>query len=244
MPFFIAGGVALALSLPVILILGILVILALRHDDDPDGNRAPAIYGSVIAFLAILTILFAATGIVSELVATTSGSTHGTSGARRMEMNFTPNSGSSLDDNGLQPMPRFAAYHEDHDGRAITNAVGFLIAGLAAAGLLALHRGLFAHRRTVTGAAARVHRAYLLVMCLILVVLGLTGAAVAVYAVFRAIASDWANVRNRADELRAAGSALALALGAGYLWRRHWDELGLDLGGPEPPPAVTATDVP
>src|SRR5881628_2265080 len=76
MPFLFAGGIAVALLLPVILILGILVILALRHDDDADANRAPAIYASVIAFIAVLTILFAGTGVVSALLETTSGHTH------------------------------------------------------------------------------------------------------------------------------------------------------------------------
>ena len=56
---FLLGGLGsvLALFFPVILVLALLVILALRHDDDADGNRAPAIYGSVIAYVGVLTVL-------------------------------------------------------------------------------------------------------------------------------------------------------------------------------------------
>lgn len=238
MSFLFAGGIALALALPVILVLGILVILALRHDDDPDANRAPAIYASAIAFLAIVAVLFAATGVVSELVETTSAQTHAgaSSGYERRTATYPDDLGNSIGGRLTR------AYSTDDDGAALTEAVAFLIAGFAAVGLLALHRRLFARRHTVAGAAARVHRAYLLVMCFVLVIIGVAAASGAVFELYKAIFSDAADVSNRADELRTLAPTVFLAVGAWWLWMRHWRELGLDLGGP--PPAVTATDVP
>jgi hypothetical protein len=239
MSFLFVGGIALALLFPVILVLGILVILALRHDDDPDANRAPAIYASVIAFLAILTILFAATGVVSELMETTSGHTH-TSTSFGYEPQTMPYRGGVQ---GELPGRLMHRYSSDDDGAALTEAVAFLIVGLAAAGLLALHRRLFARRHTVVGAASRVHRAYLLVMCFVLVIVGVAAASAAVFELYETIFSGAANIDNRADELRQLIPTAFVAVGAWWLWMQHWGELGLDLGGP-PPAQVTATDVP
>jgi hypothetical protein len=123
--------------------------------------------------------------------------------------------------------------------------VGFLIAAGAAVGLLAVHRRLFAHRRTVAGAASRVHRAYLLVMCFTVAIIAVAAGAMALFELYSVIFAGAANVSNRADEARQLVPSVFLALGAAYLWRRHWDELGLDLGGDDPPPtAPFAADVP
>jgi hypothetical protein len=242
MEFFFAGGVAVVLALPVILILGILVILALRHDDDPDANRAPAIYGSVLAYLALLTILFAGTGAVHALLETTSGHTHSESSSL---VSFEGDSMMGNDDAFGRMMERRLAHRfsDDDDGAAITEAIGFLIAIAAAVALLFVHRRLYANRRTVAGAAARVHRAYLLIMCFTVAIIAVGAAAMALFELYEVIFKDAANIENRADELRELIPAAVLALGAGYLWRWHWDELGLDLGGEDAPPATEA-DVP
>lgn len=206
MPILFAGGFAVVLILPVVLVLGILVILALRHDDDPDGNRAPAMYASLIAFLALLTILFAATGFVGELMETTSGHTHA-----------SESFGGFRDD-----------FSDDDDGAAVTQAMAFFIAGVAALVLLRIHRRLFARRFTVTGAAARVHRAYLLVMCFVVAVIGIAAAGMALFELYQVIFKDAANLENRADELRELVPTAVLAIGAWSIWTWHWRELDLD----------------
>jgi hypothetical protein len=242
MEFFAGGLIVIGLALPVILILGILVILALRHDDDPDANRAPAIYGAVIAFLAILTILFASTGVVGALLETSSGHTHGDGGSySRVEMSGPMMDGDDMYQGGMNR--RLVRYSDDDDGAAVSDAVGLLIAGLAAAALLAVHRRLFARRFTVAGAAARVHRAYLLIMCFVVAIVAVTAAAMTLNFLYQLIFSGAANVENRADVARDLIPAAVLGLGAGWIWRWHWSELGLDLGGGAPSTAEP-TDVP
>ena len=241
MPFFAGGLVVIALALPVILILGILVILALRHDDDADAQRAPAIYGSVIAYLAILTVLFAGTGVVHSLLDTTSGHTHaGDRGYETYVENDNPMMGDDMYRGGVS---RTVRYSDDDDGAAITEAVGFFLAGAAALGLLAMHRRLFARRHVVAGAASRVHRAYLLVMCFTVVLIGIGAAVMAVFGLYEVIFKDAANIENRADELRELIPSAVLAIGSWAIWTWHWRELDLDLGGGEPVPP-TAADAP
>jgi hypothetical protein len=244
MPFLFAGGFAVVLILPVVLVLGILVILALRHDDDPDANRAPAIYGSIIAYIALLAVLFAAGAFAHEIIETTSGHTH-SNGSYGYESRVVQSPDSMMDDDMYSPGQRrlTRTYSDDDDGAALTAAVGALIVGLAALALLAVHRRLFARRFTVTGAAARVHRAYLLVMCLTVVLIGVAAAGMALYELVQVIFKDAANIENRADKLRELVPTAVVAVGAWGIWNWHWRELDLDLGGAAPP-AATATDVP
>jgi hypothetical protein len=244
MAFFFAGGLVLVLALPVILILGILVILALRHDDDRDGNRAPAIYGSVIAYLALLTILFAGTGAVHALIDTSSGHTHADGGSYSSVQMSGPMMGSDDGYGGSMERRLMRSYSDDDDGAAITEMVAFLIAAAAAIALLAVHRRLFAHRRTVAGAAARVHRAYLLVMCFTVALIAVAAGAAALFELYKVIFAGAANVSNRADEARELIPSALFALGAAFLWRMHWDELGLDFGDGDPTTPPGATDVP
>ena len=60
--FLFLGGASFAFF-PVLVLLAVVVVLALRHDDDAGEERAPAIYGSVVAFLALLTLLVAVTAL-------------------------------------------------------------------------------------------------------------------------------------------------------------------------------------
>jgi hypothetical protein len=140
---------------------------------------------------------------------------------------------------------RFVRYSHDDDAAAISDAVAFLIAGLAAAALLAVHRRLFARRHTVAGAAARVHRAYLLVMCFVVAIIAVVGGAMTLDLLYKVIFAGAANVDNRADVARDLVPAVVLALGAAWLWSWHWTELGFDLRADEPPPTPPlATDAP
>lgn len=218
---FLLGGVAslLFLLFPVILILALLVILALRHDDDTDGNRAPAIYGSVIAFVALLTLLFAATGLTASLASLTADDTSGAIGNSASDFAVSPD--------GNRFSEESFASNDDNDA-AITSAVGFLVAGAAALGLLFAHRTLFDRRRTATGAARRVHRAYLLVLCLVVALIATVAGGMGIYTIYRAIFPDTAGADNRADELRMLVTLVVLFVGAAGLWRLHWAELDLD----------------
>jgi hypothetical protein len=186
---FLLGGIGSVffLMFPVVLVLALLVILALRHDDDADGNRAPAIYGSVIAYIGLLTILLSLTGVVASLVDLSKDSYGG------------------------------------HDS-TITAAVVFLIAGVAAAGLLRVHMTLFDRRHAVAGAAQRVHRAYLLVMCLTVALIAMVAGGVMLYQLYGAIFPGTAGT-DRDDAMRAFVAMVVLFLGSAGLWQWHWQQL-------------------
>jgi hypothetical protein len=207
---FLFGGLSLAVTLlfPVVLLLAFLVILALRHDDDVDGNRAPAIYGAVVAFIALLTLLFAATGVAASLAELTASDGGGSSGAQ-----FESGGFEDFDDSGSD------------DDAAISSAVAFFIAGLAAAGLLAVHRSLFERRRSATGAARRVHRAYALAFCLVTALIAMAAGGAGLYSLWRAVAPGVSGSDNRSDELRTLVPLIVLFVGAALLWMRHWAEV-------------------
>ena len=212
---FLLGGLVglLIFSLPVVLVIGLLTILVLRRDDDTDGNRAPAIYGSVVAVIGLLTLLFAATGIASSLADLTASDSHGAS---------TSASFSISGDDGFS-----RSHAEDDDDGAISSAVGFLIAGVVAAGLLRAHRPLFARRRSALGASRRVFRAYLLVMCLATALIALVVGGSGLFTAYASIFPGTAGSDNRADELRSLVTAVVLFAGAAGLWRWHWRQLDL-----------------
>jgi hypothetical protein len=165
------------------------VILALRHDDDADGGRAPAIYGSVVAYLGLLTVLLAAAGAASAVADL------------------------SRDD-----------YGGGHDGAANGLAMS-LIAAVVGLGILWVHRMLFESRHTATGAARRVFRAYLLVLCLTVVVIGAISGAIALYSLYAFVAPGVTDVGGRGEALRTFGPAAVLLAGCGLLWMWHWREL-------------------
>jgi hypothetical protein len=55
-------------GLPVVLVLGLVVVLALHRDEDTEGNRAPAIYAALVAFIGFFALLVAAPVAASALV--------------------------------------------------------------------------------------------------------------------------------------------------------------------------------
>lgn len=217
---FLFGGLlsSVFLLVPVVLVLALLVILALRHDDDVDGHRAPAIYGSIVAFVGLLTVLFAVTGMAASLASISADDTHGAIGVSERGVS------SSIGPDGTVSFASDDASSDDDDA-AVTSAVGFLVAGLAALGLLAAHRQLFDRRFTVTGAAQRVHRAYLLVLCLVVALIATGAAAAAVYALYRTLFPGTSGLDDRADGVRALVPLVVLFVGAGGLWRWHWRQL-------------------
>jgi hypothetical protein len=188
---FLLGGIGSVffLMFPVVLVLALLVILALRQDDDADGNRAPAIYGSLIAYIGLLTILLSLTGVIASLV-DLSKDTYG-----------------------------------GHDS-TVTAAVAFFIAGVAATGLLWVHTTLFDRRHAVVGTAQRVHRAYLLVMCLTVALIAMVAGSVMLYQLYGAIFPDTAGT-NRDDALRTFTTMVGLFMGSAGLWQWHWQQLAV-----------------
>ena len=234
---FLFGGATIGL-LPIVVLLGVVVVLALRQDDDVDEQRGPAIYASVVAFVALLTLLVAVTGVVSALVAFTED-TETSSFRSRVEVDADLR-GSFGDDAGDLP----GSFGEDgsdgdhdDDWRALA---AFAIAGAAAVGVLALHRPLLERRETWTGAARRVYRAYLALVCVVTVVLAVGAAAVLVYDVLQLLAPGVFGDGDRGDAGREALPVLVLFGASAALWSWHSAQLGI---GP-PRREVSAADAP
>jgi hypothetical protein len=229
---FLLGGLAglVLLSLPVVLLIGLLAILILRREDDPEGNRAPALYGAVVAFIGLLALLFAATGAVSSLADLTAGNSHGGLGSSTSS-SFSTSSSGGTSFGGSRTV--------DDDDAAISSAVASVIVAAVALGLLFAHRPLFARRATAAGSAHRVLRGYLLLMCLAAALIAMVAGGIGLYTLYGAIFPGTAGVGNRADELRSLVTIVILFVGAAGLWHWHWRQL--DLG---PRPEVTAAAAP
>jgi hypothetical protein len=246
---FLLGGLgfAFALMFPLVLLVALLVILAIRHDNDAEGTRAPAVYGAVVAFLALFTLLFAATAMVTSLLDLTKDddSFQGRQTSSGFEDEFGEEFGG-----GMFDVPSFGD-DRDSDDRAVAGAVVALIVGAVAIGVLVLHRPLFARRHHVTGAGARVVRAYHLVVGLVAVVLGVVAVAVFLYGLFSVAAPGISGAGDRGAAARGLVPAGVLAVGAALLFRWHTDEAGLfppvtGRAGPDDPrpPGFSATDAP
>jgi hypothetical protein len=204
--FFFIGLISIVVlaALPLVIAIALLVILALRHDDDVDSSRAPAIYASIVAFVSFLTVLFALAGTAASV--------------------------------GQYSVEDYGGGHHD----ATTGLVMSAIVAVIAVAILRLHLPVFDRRHVAVGAARRVYRAYALVLCLGVLVVGAIAAVAALFFVYSFIAPDVVGT-DRGDALRSFAPAAVLLAGSGILWKWHWDEL--DLGGAAPP-AATATDVP
>ena len=113
-------------------------------------------------------------------------------------------------------------YGEGHNAEATMLVTGIII-GVIGAGVLLLHRGLFERLRLATGAAARVRRAYSLVMCFVTVVVGAIAGAMALYQVAAMVASDTFDTTS-GDAARSFVPAMALLVAAVAVGRWHWDE--------------------
>jgi hypothetical protein len=113
-------------------------------------------------------------------------------------------------------------YGGRHDAEATMLITGIII-GVIGAGVLLLHQPLFERLRLATGAAARVRRAYGLVMCLVSVVVGATAGAMALYRAAAMVASDTFGTTS-GDAARSFVPSLALLVAAIAIGRWHWDE--------------------
>jgi hypothetical protein len=203
--FFFIGLISIVLfaALPLVISIALLVILALRHDDDVDSSRAPAIYASIVAFVSFLTVLFALGGAAAAI--------------------------------GQYSVDDYGGGHHD----ATTGLVISAIVAVIALVIIRLHQPLFDRRNVAVGAARRVYRAYALVLCLAVLIVGAIAAVAGLFFLYSFIAPGVVDT-SRGDALRSFAPMAVLLAGSGILWRWHWDELGFGAG----PPNVTATDVP
>jgi len=230
--------VVLVLGVPAIGFLALLVIVALRGDND-DGTRGPAIYASVVSFVALFALLFAFTAAVGSLSELGKDDDDSVS---LVPMVVGDDSGFSADDFEFD-----GDFDEgpSRNDQAWSGAVQALILGAVAAAVLWFHRRLLgwaaALARDTTG--GRVWRAYTLLGALVAVLLLVAVLTSGVYDGFRLIAPGVTGAGSRTEILRGLLPLVALGAGAAALFRWHWGQTGLDPLGPPAPP-VSPADAP
>jgi len=259
---FLLGSVfgVLAILVPISLVLGLVIVLALRGEPD-DGGRGMTLYLALATFAGFLVALVAVTALaaaVTDLVAndndevpnlfgsTSSANSFGSSSssgsgsfeAFPTETTFTiPSSASSGDQ--LRDVER---HGQSHDDRAWTTIIQTLLALAAALAVLRFHwpRLEAVGRRAEVGtAAAKARQAYCYAVCFLVVVTMLVTATVATFSVVQMLAPGTTGAANRGDAVEAFIPVFVLALGAAVLFRIHWArvETPAFLQPPPPPPA-------
>lgn len=236
----------LAFLVPTGLLLGLLVVFALRAEPDDAGGRASALYLSMASFVALFTLLAAAFALTSSVVDLVAGDMRTGGGWSA----FPPDGATSFDEGGGStgfddPGGDFGAFRpegpdgQDADDRAISAAVASGIVALVAGGILAFHlprldRLGAAHQAGTS--AWRVRRSFRLVTCLTAVLIVLVTASLALYGVYSVAAPGVAGAGDRGDALEGLVPVLVLLGGAGLVFRLHWDD--------ERPPPVTSAVAP
>lgn len=217
--------VVMPLALIGIVLLGIVALAGGRNEPDPHGHRAPAMYLSLVSFVAIFTILFAiGTGAKSlgNLVFTDPGSVDCSEEPWRSEcMSGGPTSFVNLTD-----APSDEAVTAEHVS-GLVNSVG---AGAAAGAVLAFHarrrRELLEDDTFAGSPGARTFNAYLYAVAFVAMIVLLVSAATALLGLVRGAAPDLVN-SGSVDAERDAGlvqliSSLALGAAAVAVYKIHW----------------------
>ena len=232
---------ALALLVPVALVLGLVVLLALRGEPD-DGARGLTLYLAMAAFLGFFTLLIGVTALsaaVTELV------------AGEDEPSFSSDfdfgaSGESFEESGsevevLTP-GQFESFSggQSQDDRTWTSIIQTLIAIAAALIVLRFHwpRLEAIGTRSVAGSAAsKVRQAYCYTICFLEVVVLLVSASVATFTIVQAIAPGTTGAANRGDPIEAFVPLFVLGVGSAALFRIHWSRVDMPAFlRPTPPP--------
>lgn len=227
---------ALLFLIPTGLLLGLLVVFALRTDPDEAGGRASALYLSMASFVALFTALAAVVSLsaaVVDLVAS--------------EEETTSFDDSGFEDSGFEEdvalTPDLDVFGgedgRDADDKAIDAAVASVIALLVGGAILLFHgprldRVGAAH--LIGTGAWRVRRAYRLVACLVSVLIVLVTATLGLYGIWQIAAPAISGAGDRGDAFEGLVPILVLLAGAAVIFRLHWDD--------EKAPPVTAEVAP
>jgi hypothetical protein len=240
--FLFAGLFSVVLFLvPTGLLLGLLVVFALRTDADDAGGRASALYLSMASFVALFTLLAAAFALTTSIVDLVSGDDG--SGESSGFTSFEPDGELGFEAGSEEDFSRGfggdGGGGQDADDRAISAAVASAIVALVAGAIVAFHlprldRLGAAHQAGTS--AWRVRRSFRLVTCLAAVLIVLVTASLSLYGVYSMAAPGVAGAGDRGDALEGLIPVLVLLGGAGLIFWLHWDD--------ERPPPVTSAVAP
>ena len=201
-------------GLPLVLIVVVvLLVLAGKSEADPRRERPATLYLSAMTLLGVLGALTATYLVVHGLVELTDTSPTSTTVGVRSDLfeDRGPRFGTSFDETSVN--------HDDD----VSSAIGGLILGVIAAALLWFHvprlRDLADNSH---GPGARIYARLLYVVSAITLLVGLTAAGMAIYALYGIIAPDTAGTDTASEGLRNFITAAALTAAAAALFQRTW----------------------
>jgi hypothetical protein len=224
---FLLGSVfgIMAFLLPVALVLGLSVLLALRGEPD-DGGRGVTLYLALASFVAFLTLLLAGTALAAAVTDLVAGDDESTFTLNGTSFDSSVSIGDSGSSSGFSPAPvPLRRSGQSHDDRAWTTIIQTLIAIAAAVVVLRFHwpRLESVGRRAAPGSAAlRVRQAYCATVCFLVVVTLLVSSTVATFNIVQAIAPGTTGAGNRGDALESFVPVFVLAMGAAAQFGLHW----------------------
>ena len=238
---FLLGSLfgVIAFMLPTVLVLGLVIVIALRGDPDEAGGRAATLYLALATFVGIFTLLIANTALaasITDLVSDDDDSGRSFRSAPAMPDDFSSD-GFSTDDFSSEDFSSddFSERFGDDDGqdaddRAITSIIQAMIAIAASLVVLWFHWPRLEAVRSgaVAGSASdRMRQAYCYTVCFTTVVTLLVSASVATFSIVQAIAPDTTGAANRGDAIEGFVPVAVLAVGAALIFRLHWARLDL-----------------
>ncbi|MEA3056235.1 MAG: hypothetical protein QOD30_1667 [Actinomycetota bacterium] len=258
---FLLGSVfgVLAILVPISLVLGLVVLLALRGEPD-DGGRGMTLYLALATFAGFLVALVAVTALsaaMTDLVAaddadsvpsvfdsSTSFGSDSSSSSGSFEQFPTETTvfpTTPGEDGTIVRGAVLGQVGQTHDDRAWTTIIQALLALAAALLVLRFHwRRLEAvgDRAESGSAATKARQAYCYTMCFLVVVTLLVSATVATFNVVQMIAPGTTGAADRGDAIESFIPVFVLAVGAAALFRIHWARVDTPAFlRPPPPPA-------
>jgi hypothetical protein len=256
---FLLGSVfgVLAILVPISLVLGMVVLLALRGEPD-DGGRGMTLYlglatfaGFLVALLAVTALSAAVTDLVAnddhDAVTAVFGSSSDQSvdaGSGSFEPFPTETTFTVPSSSGTKSSTSFGDVEgQSHDDRTWTTIIQTLLALGAALVVLRFHwprLEAVGDGTTTDSAAGKARQAYCYTMCFLVVVTMLVSATVAAFNVVQMVAPGTTGAGNRGDAIESFIPVFVLAVGAAALFRIHWSrvETPAFLRPPPPPPAA------
>ena len=254
---FLLGSVfgVLAILVPISLVLGLVVVLALRGEPD-DGGRGMTLYLALATFAGFLVALVAVTALaaaVTDLVANDeqdavptvfgSGQYDSSSGSGSFEP-YTTATTFTIPRSVKTNTSFGAGAGQSHDDRAWTTIIQTLLALAAALAVLRFHwprLEAVGARAGIGSAATKARQAYCYAVCFLVVVTLLVAATVAAFNVVQMVAPGTTGAANRGDAIESFIPVFVLAVGAAALFRLHWARVDTPAFlQPPPPPDVSS----
>lgn len=237
MESLILGGLLfgfLAVLAPLVLILGLVVVVALRGDAGDTTDRAAALYLAGATAAALLTLVAALTSLTAGIA-----ELPGNNGEPSFDdgwFDHAPEPDLTFEEDfafdGEMP-PDFVDHEPDgNDDGAVQAIAASLIAAGVALAVLRFHwprLEQLRRRSPADSSARRVHTAYAYVLCFAAVVTMLVTVSVVLYSGVQLAAPDTTDAGDRGDVIERAVPLITLTVAALAVFRAHWTRV--------PPPA-------